>query len=351
MDHAKFGLAAAPATPLLAEYGWRPDFDRQTGGADRGLVPVRITAVHRSRLRAEAPGLDLMLPAAGDPDDPVTVGDWVMADAGSGRIRRRLERFSLLQRRAAGGGGRAQPIAANVDTLFVVTSCNAEFSAARLERYLATARAGGVVPVVLLTKADLADPAPFAAAAGALMPGLLVEPLDARDPAAAGRLAPWLGRGQSVAFAGSSGVGKTTLVNTLAGAPDRATREIREDDAKGRHTTTARAMVRLPTGAWVIDTPGMRELGLAEAGAGIGAVFPEIEDLARGCRFSDCAHEREPGCAVRAAAEAGILDPARLARWRKLVAEDARNAETAAERRARDRSFGRMVREAARHKR
>ncbi len=346
MDYSKFGLAAAPATQPRAAYGWRADFERQLTDDDRALTPARITAVHRTRLQAATPDGELTLPVQGDPDDPVTVGDWVLVAPDTPRLVRRLDRLSLLQRRAAGSEARAQLIAANVDTLFVVTSCNADFSEARLERYLATARAGGVTPVVLLTKADLADPAPFADRARALMPGLLAEPLDARASATADRLAPWLQSGQTLAFAGSSGVGKSTLVNTLTGTDLLATQGIREDDAKGRHTTTGRAMFRLPSGAWVIDTPGMRELGLAEAGEGIEAVFPEIESLARACRFADCAHETEPGCAILGALETGSLDPGRLARWRKLTAEDARTAETTAQRRARDRSFGKMVREA-----
>jgi ribosome biogenesis GTPase len=198
--------------------------------------------------------------------------------------------------------------------------------------------------VVEITKADLAeDAAPYLTTARKLMAGLLVECLDGRDPEAAAVLAPWCGVAQTVALVGSSGVGKSTLVNTLAGNAVLATAPIREDDAHGRHTTTGRSMHRLEAGGWLLDTPGMRELQLADAGDGIDEVFADIVDLARGCRFADCGHESEPGCAVRAAIEAGALDGERLARYRKLAREDARNSEAIWKRRARERGFGKMV--------
>ena len=256
-----------------------------------------------------------------------------------------------MDERAAGTGRRVQLIAANVDTLFVVTSCNQDFNVARLERYLALAREAGAMPVVVLTKADLApDTGDYVRAAARLMPGLLVECVDARDPAEVARLAVWCGPGQTVALLGSSGVGKSTLVNTLSGV-DQATAPIRDDDAHGRHTTTGRSMHRLPAGGWLLDTPGMRELQLADVGEGIAAVFADIDALATACRFRDCRHEGEAGCAVAAAVEKGSLDPERLRRFRKLVAEDARNSAALHERHARDRAFGRLVREATRSKR
>ena len=156
---------------------------------------------------------------------------------------------------------------------------------------------------------------------------------------------PGAGRGSTVALLGSSGVGKSTLVNTLAAAC-QATQGIREDDARGRHTTTARSLHRLVSGGWLVDTPGMRELQLAEVKAGLADVFGDILALQADCRFSDCGHQGEPGCAVAAAIASGVLDPARLRRWRKLAAEEAHASETLRERRERERGFGRMARDA-----
>jgi ribosome biogenesis GTPase len=331
----------------LADYGWSHFFQSQLSVADVARsVPVRVFAVHRNGLDVTGADFDGRVPPFSDGDDDeahATVGDWLLVDRASGAPERLLKRKSLFKRRAAGSGRRVQLIAANVDTLFIVTSCNQDFNVARLERYLALAREADVTPVMVLTKADLVDDGhAYVSRAVKLMPGLLVECLDARAAGEASHLKPWCGTGETVALVGSSGVGKSTLVNTLTGG-DLATRPIREDDAHGRHTTAGRSLHRLAAGGLLMDTPGMRELQLADAGEGIEDVFADIVALAAECRFADCSHDSEPGCAVRAALADGTLDQARYARYRKLAREDARNSEALHERRARERDFGRMV--------
>ena len=327
----------------LQSLGWRSFFESQVG-ADDGLDPARVLNVHRGRIEiaGERGRADVELSGTAA-ELGITVGDWVLVDPTGPAVRERLERQSLFQRRAAGTGGEIQRIAANVDTLFIVTSANRDFNVARLERYLAIAQDAGVFPVVVITKADEAEsPGDFIARAGGLAPGLLVEALDARDAEQVEVLRPWCGEGQTIALLGSSGVGKSTLVNTLADA-HQATRDVRADDQRGRHTTTSRSMHRLPQGGWLIDTPGMRELQLVDVGEALDDVFADIAGLAGQCRFADCAHESEPGCAVQEAIASGTLDPDRLRRYLKLQAEDRHNTATLAERRARDRQFGKMV--------
>ena len=330
----------------LADLGWSAHQLAQCAGLDLDATPpARICAVDRDRLSALTPeGQITCLPAGGHTTGDYAVGDWVLLDGP--RIAARLEPRTELARRAAGTDARRQLIAANVDLLVITTSCNADFNPARIERFLALALEAGAMPLIALTKADLADDAEdYRRRAQALSDLAPVELLDARDPGDAARVAAWCRPGQTLALIGSSGTGKTTLTNALTGRQD-ATAGIREDDAKGRHTTTRRQLVPGTGGIWVLDTPGMRALRLAGTETGIDAVFGEIEDLAADCRFTDCAHETEPGCAVQAAVVAGDLDAARLDRWRKLRREDARNSETLAEAHARDRKFGRLVREA-----
>jgi ribosome biogenesis GTPase len=207
----------------------------------------------------------------------------------------------------------------------IVTSCDADFNPSRLERYLAFANESGVQPVVILTKVDaVTNPAEFERQAAALQRDLRVVALNARSSDAAAALSEWCGAGATVTLVGSSGVGKSTLVNALVGMsrdPPQDTGSVREKDSKGRHTTTSRSMHPMANGGWVIDTPGIRSLHLSDVGQGIDTLFAEITELAPNCKFRDCTHDHEPGCAVLAAIAAGTLDPNRLVRWRKLHTE------------------------------
>ena len=343
--HPPPGAHAGPAhgePQTLEALGWNPFFAQQTSAeAIADTPPVRVVAVHRSGLQVLGVGTDEMLPPRAD----VTVGDWLLLDRARPRTSRVLARKSLVKRRAPGTDRQVQLIAANIDTAFVVTSCNQDFNLARLERYVSLAFEAEITPVIVLTKADLVtDVHAWLDAARAVSDRVPVVALDARGGEPAAALALWCQPGQTVAFAGSSGVGKSTLTNALAGTDAIATQAIREDDAKGRHTTTHRELHLIPGGCLVLDTPGMRELQLADAASGIADTFEDIQALSAQCRFGDCRHEREPGCAVQAAIEHGHLDPARLHRWRKLLAEDAYNSASLAERRAKERAFGKLVR-------
>jgi ribosome biogenesis GTPase len=333
------------STEQLSSYGWGPLLEQQFQAlGNTNTRPARVLDVHRSVVHVAAPGFDVSLPTPLNLEKgPVTVGDWVVVDDARQRIVNLLDRNSLFRRKAPGTDRREQLIAANVNTLFIVSSCNQDFNEARLERYLAMGRDAGVISLIVLTKADLCDEYDeYVRRAVRLAPGLIVETVNALERDSLGCLDAWLGSGQTIALLGSSGVGKSTLTNTLRGTGDIATREARADDDRGRHTTTARQLHQLPGGAWLMDTPGMRELQLTDVQAGLSDVFSEIALLAEKCRFIDCTHDAEPGCAVRSATESGEVDPDRVKRWRKLVREEAHNRESIAERRARDKSTGRL---------
>lgn len=327
--------------PQLAELGWTSFFSAQMSDAEEaGSLPVRVMAVHRGKIAVAGADIQMLIepriPGADAEADRPAVGDWLLLDRETLEPIRLLQRANLFKRLAAGERQKLQVIAANVDTLFVVASCNQDFNVARIERYLVLAREVEVTPVIVLTKADLADNTEtYIAKARALQPDIVVEAVNARDAQSVARLAPWCGPGQTVALLGSSGVGKSTLVNTLTGRDDIATQPVREEDGKGRHTTTVREMHRLEGGGWLMDTPGMRELQLSEVASGIADVFDDIVQLALECRFSNCAHEGEAGCAIKAAVAQGTLDPMRFDRWRKLADEESTNSASRSTRRQR----------------
>ena len=322
-------VTGASAAPALARLGWSAFFAEQVAENEQDFAPRRIAAVHRSRLTALSPEgpVTLTLPPHARTSQ-YTVGDWVLADPHTHLLHRLLDRHTVLERHTKTGP--LQLAGANIDTLFIVTSCNADFNLSRLERYLAFANQAGTTPVVLLTKADtVADARDYVAKTEALQRDLPVLSLNAKSPDAAKLLAPWCGIGQTVALVGSSGVGKSTLVNTLAGEGQdepQLTGGIRESDGKGRHTTTGRSLHAIAGGGWVIDTPGIRSLQLNEVSEGLETLFAEITELAPLCKFRDCTHQHEPGCAVQAALAAGTLDPERFERWRKLNDENRGNA-------------------------
>jgi len=334
----------------LSQLGLVPFFTQQLDDIELLQERLgRVIAVQRSKITVACGAgeklVDLapVLREARTTERP-TVGDWVVLDDALSRIDQVLERKSLFKRLGAGEASDIQPIAANVDTLFIVSSCNEEFKESRLERYLALCAEAGAMPVIVLTKSDLAaDPESYVMQARKTQAGVPVEMVDARDPSSLDAVRAWIDGSSTVALVGSSGVGKSTILNTLAGRELAGTGTIREDDKKGRHTTTHRELHILPSGGLLIDVPGMRELRIADVDSGIEAVFDDIESLAEECRFGDCQHESEPGCAVQRAVADGTLDSRRLANYRKLLRENALATSTLAEKRARDRDFSKMV--------
>jgi ribosome biogenesis GTPase len=324
-----------PPGRRLGALGWDDGFAALLASEAPGLDPGRVVAEDRGQCvvvgaAGEIPASPSgRLRHAADVDPATlwpTVGDWVaMAGAleqpAHQLIQTVLPRRTALVRRAPGERRLpSQVLATNVDTVFVVTSVNADFNIRRLERYVAVAWDSGAQPVILLSKADLADDlTPFRAAAQAIAPTVDVLAISVVTGEGLEAVRRCFGPGQTVVFIGSSGVGKSSIVNALAGAPLMPAASIREDDARGRHTTTRRQLVRLADGL-LIDTPGLRELGVLEAG-GVSAAFEDVERAATRCRFQDCRHHSEPGCGVRAAIADGTLDHARLDAWQKLQRE------------------------------
>ncbi len=328
-----------------------------------GLV-ARVDAQGCSLLTRAGP-LRARLPKRVARKTPPVVGDWVLVreDGGELRIRRVLERRTSLTRRAAGGDGRAQVLAANLDLVLVTCGLDSDFKLGRIERWLSLVHEGGAQPIVLLTKAGLVDEALRAERLAAAKNVALDVEVLALDVLAGIGLEAFdraLEHGRTLAFVGSSGVGKSTLVNYLSGldsgsgsGPVMATGSVSAAHGKGRHTTSHRELLYLPgRGKLVIDTPGLREVGLWGEGQGLDLTFAEVAEVARRCRFSDCAHDSEPGCAVREAVDAGTLDPRRVDARARLADEQAATARRASEHARRDyeRGFAKHVRRALKDK-
>jgi ribosome biogenesis GTPase len=357
-DSAEATSAGGTAEAGLTAWGWDGGWAGAFAASGTGeLAPGRVIAQHRG----------LWLLATGDRESPASltgrfrhlaedgdlpaVGDWVgcvpSAHEGAARIDAILPRRSAFVRRAAGSRVAAQVVAANIDVLFVATSLNADLNSRRLERYVVMGRESGAEPVVLLTKADLSPDAEARAERLSSELRVSVVALSAHTGQGVNSVAQWFRAGRTLALVGSSGVGKSTLLNRLAGEELMATREIREDDSRGRHTTSHRELFRLPGGALLLDTPGMRELGLWDADEAVDEAFADLADLASRCRFADCSHRLEPGCAIQAAVAGGRLDQGRVKSYRRLFHELAEQPTSAAARREKDRRFGKMVRRAA----
>ena len=317
----------------LDQYGWNDTFAAAFAAhAGEGRVPGRVVLEHTHIYRVGTADGELLARVSGRlrhraesrPDFPA-VGDWVVVEPvadSDARIHAVLPRFSRFSRRAAGDTTEEQIVAANIDVVFLVGGLDGDFNPRRIERYLAVAGESGATPVVVLNKADLVeDPRRHVADVEAVAPGVQVHAVSARQPETIEVLRQYVTAGRTAALLGSSGVGKSTIANRLVGHDLLRTQDVRITDSRGRHTSTSRQMVLLEGGGILIDTPGMRELQLWDSGEALGEAFVDVEELAASCRFRDCRHLREPGCAVRAAVASGELAAARLESFHKLEGE------------------------------
>lgn len=317
---------------LLRAYGWDARFQEAFAGLNQqDAMPGRVISERRGQLSVQcgqgqypARAAGRLLHQARDRSQLPAVGDWVALHPHQpvSRIEAVLPRRSQFQRKSAGRRSEGQVVGANIDAVFLVSALDQDFNLRRLERYLVLAWESGADPVVLLNKSDLCPDSQRALEhAQEVAMGVPVHVLSALEGDGLDPLYDYLQPGRTGALLGSSGVGKSTLVNALAGRELQATAEIRAEDGRGRHTTTHRQLLLLPQGGLLLDTPGMRELQLWDAREGLSETFEDIAELAARCRFSDCAHLQEPGCAVRRALERGELDEARLESYRRLLRE------------------------------
>lgn len=315
---------------IIKDYGWNDYFNKEwKQKAKPGMLPGRIIADHGQQIRVitEKGELTVHRPILKKEEESIfAVGDWVALEYAQAshdyHIQFVLTRKTKFSRTAAGLELKEQIVASNVDVVFLIQSLNRDFNMRRLERYLITAWESGATPVVVLTKADCCnDVEEKLAIVQTTFPGVEVNAISSITGEGMDAIEKHLLPGKTIALLGSSGVGKSTLLNFLAGKELLKTGEIRDYDDKGRHTTTHRELVLLSEGALILDTPGMRSLSLWEADTGMEVMFGDIEELIKQCRFPDCKHIREPGCAVRAAIQEGSLDIKRWESWSKLQKE------------------------------